>query len=118
MTWTACPYIRKDGQPNPDVRAAILDTVWITQLGESVLTSTLSAAFGRRPSGYAEAAQAIRVWFLDLETGVNPNLVYAQVSETLFYALSTTEVSSSRSFVDRDLIRKAASTTAFWTGGG
>ncbi|KAH7090035.1 alginate lyase-domain-containing protein [Auriculariales sp. MPI-PUGE-AT-0066] len=78
-TWTTCPYIRKDGQVNPDVRAEIFDTTWITQLSESVFYSTLGAATGRYPQGYTEAARHIRTWFINSVTGVNPNLNWGQI---------------------------------------
>lgn len=71
------PYIRKDGETNPEVET-ITDH---TYLGKTVSTiNTLALAFYYSgDEKYAQyASTLIRVWFLDTETKMNPNLTYAQ----------------------------------------
>ncbi len=71
------PYIRKDGIRNPDRFTVHKEA--LTQM--SVATFTLgAAAYLFENEHYAEKAREfIRVWFLDLETRMNPNARYAQV---------------------------------------
>lgn len=70
------PYIRRDGERNPEGDA--LDRRPLEQMQSSVIT--LSLAFyltGHAP--YAEhAARLLRVWFLNAATRMNPHLEYGQ----------------------------------------
>ena len=70
------PYIRRDGEVNPDRFTAHDDA--LGEMSESVLTLGLaSALFGEKK--YAErAVHAIRVWFIDDSTRMNPHLEYGQ----------------------------------------
>ncbi|KZV86732.1 hypothetical protein EXIGLDRAFT_840551 [Exidia glandulosa HHB12029] len=77
-TWTLCPYVRRDGSINPDVKN-LPDTGWITTMAEITHLSALAQAAGRSKTGYADAARFIRVWFTDPVTGVKPNLQYGQL---------------------------------------
>ncbi len=71
------PYIRRDGERNPEI-SKISDHRLEGRMVEAV--NVLSAAyFLTRESRYSEkAVQLIRVWFLDKNTRMNPNLNYAQ----------------------------------------
>lgn len=73
------PYIRRDGQVNPESRdGAGTDTGALGKMASS--TSTLALAWyltGHEP--YAEqAVRLLRVWFLDAGTRMNPNLNFGQ----------------------------------------
>jgi len=72
------PYLRKDGETNPDRTSNATDTVSMRNLNDAV--STLALAF--RETGddrfATRAAHLIRVWYLDPATRMNPNLNYGQ----------------------------------------
>ena len=71
------PYIRKDGQINPEV-AEYKDKEYLPVLCKSINTLAL-AYFYSEDIKYAEkATNLIKVWFLDPETKMNPNLNYGQ----------------------------------------
>ncbi|TWU46113.1 poly(beta-D-mannuronate) lyase [Rubripirellula tenax] len=73
------PYIQRDGETNPDSQSpAESDRPRIEALG--MHTETLGLAyFLTGKQAYAEkAAELLRVWFLDPETRMNPNMDYAQ----------------------------------------
>ncbi|HEY0623945.1 alginate lyase family protein [Sphingomonas sp.] len=72
------PYVRRDGQVNPERETNRFDR---GALGRMISdTDTLGLAYyysGDR--NYAEKAAAlVRAWFLDPATGMNPNMNYAQ----------------------------------------
>ena len=72
------PYVRRDGETNPDVESNRFDR---SALGRMVREAdTLALAYyysGDRK--YADgAARVIRSWFLDPATAMNPNMDYAQ----------------------------------------
>ncbi|HEU4471702.1 MAG TPA: alginate lyase family protein [Flavisolibacter sp.] len=71
------PYIRKDGQTNPEVKE-YKDKEYMPKLCE--LVNTLGQAYYfSGDERYAEhASRLLSVWFLDAETRMNPNLKYAQ----------------------------------------
>jgi Alginate lyase len=72
------PYIRRDGETNPDRSTNAYDR---TSLGR-VIGAVSALGLGFKESGgekYAEhATQLLRVWFLDAATKMNPNLNYGQ----------------------------------------
>lgn len=70
------PYIRKDGLRNPEVR--LYDRLPLGQLTSSVITLSLAYYFTEHEPYASHAAKLIRVWFLDEETHMNPNLEYGQ----------------------------------------
>src|SRR5207302_8361540 len=70
------PYVRKDGQANPNRFLANKNS--INSMAEAVFTLG-TAAFLLDDSRYAQrAARVVRVWFLDPKTRMNPSLEYAQ----------------------------------------
>ncbi len=72
-TENGLPYIRKDGQHNPETK----DAGW-GELFTSVSTLTL-AAYYLEEAKYAEkAVENIKIWYLDPETKCNPHLNYGQ----------------------------------------
>jgi hypothetical protein len=72
------PYIRRDGETNPERTSNASDTTALRNLNEAV--PVLALAF--RETGderFAEhAAKLIRAWYLDPATRMNPNLNYGQ----------------------------------------
>ena len=71
------PYIRKDGQTNPEVKE-YKDKEYMPELCDVVHTLALAYYFTEE-NHYAEhAATLIRTWFLDTATRMNPNLNFAQ----------------------------------------
>lgn len=71
------PYIRKDGMTNPEVKD-YPDKENMPKLCEYVYTLGLAYYFSEE-NFYAEhAAKLLKVWFLDAETKMNPNLNYGQ----------------------------------------
>jgi hypothetical protein len=71
------PYIRKDGQTNPEVRE-YKDKEYMPVLCDAVQTLALAYYFSDDPSWAEHAAKLLKVWFLDEATRMNPNLNYAQ----------------------------------------
>jgi len=72
------PYIRRDGEVNPEYRSDATDRTNLGRMMDAV--STLGLAYGEtQDERYAEhAAKLLRAWFLDPATRMNPNLDYAQ----------------------------------------
>ena len=72
------PYIRRDGVVNPERNGEGFDANRLSRLSDNVSNLAL-AHFYTGDLRYAQkAAQLIRVWFLDADTKMNPNLSYAQ----------------------------------------
>jgi len=71
------PYIRKDGQTNPEVKE-YKDKEYLPKLCEEVYTLGLAYYFSEEKMYAAHAAKLVRVWFLDAATRMNPNLNFGQ----------------------------------------
>lgn len=71
------PYIRKDGQTNPEVRE-YKDKEYLPKLCESVYVLGLASYFSGEKMYAEHAAKLLRVWFLDTATRMNPNLNFGQ----------------------------------------
>jgi hypothetical protein len=71
------PYIRKDGERNPEI-GAITDRDNLGRLGGAVTTLALAYAYSGREEYATHAARLTRTWFLDPATRMNPHLRYGQ----------------------------------------
>jgi Alginate lyase len=71
------PYIRKDGQTNPEVKD-YKDKEYMPKLCEQVSTLAMAYYFSDDNKYAAHAAKLMQVWFLDAATKMNPNLKFAQ----------------------------------------
>lgn len=71
------PYIRKDGQTNPEVQE-YKDKEYMPKLCDMVHTLSLAYYFSGENIYAEHAAKLLRVWFLDTATRMNPNLNFAQ----------------------------------------
>lgn len=70
------PYIRKDGQSNPEIEK--LDRYPLSNFARSVETLALAYHL-TTDEKYAEKAVAnLRIWFLNADTKMNPNMNYGQ----------------------------------------
>ena len=71
------PYIRKDGQINPEVET-YKDKVNINKMIKSVEVTSLAYYFSGDQKYSQKAIAQIRAWFLDPATRMNPNFNFAQ----------------------------------------
>lgn len=71
------PYIRKDGQTNPEVKE-YTDKNYMPKLCADIETLALAFYFSGEEKYAQHALKLMRVWFLDPATKMNPNLKYAQ----------------------------------------
>ena len=70
------PYIRRDGDRNPDVEKT--DRPLLAKLVSSVQALGLGYGFTGNEAYAERAGLLLRTWFLDSDTKMNPNLVYGQ----------------------------------------
>ncbi len=71
------PYMRKDGQTNPEVKD-YKDKDDMPKMCDAVQTLGLAYYFSGKEMYAQHAAKLLRVWFLDKETKMNPNMNFAQ----------------------------------------
>ena len=71
------PYIRRDGETNPQVRS-ISDHTNIFKLESAVHALALGYYLTGNPDYAVRGTLLLRTWFLDPATRMNPNLNYAQ----------------------------------------
>lgn len=77
-TYSICPYVRKDGQVNPDVRS-LPGSTSLTHATQATLLNALAFAITGTAEHASNAVRYIRTFFLDEETAINPSAAYAQV---------------------------------------
>lgn len=71
------PYIRKDGKRNPEVED-YQDRLYMPQMVEDVEVLSLAYYYSDEEKYAIQASRLVKVWFLEAETKMNPNLNYAQ----------------------------------------
>lgn len=71
------PYIRKDGQRNPEIQK--LDRYKIDGLTKSVRALSYAYFFSGNEKYAQKAVESLKIWFLNKETKMNPNLNYGQM---------------------------------------
>ncbi len=70
------PYIRKDGQRNPELEK--LDRNSLGNMSKSVIKLSLAYYFSNDEKYADKAVENLRMWFLDKKTKMNPHLNYGQ----------------------------------------
>jgi hypothetical protein len=76
------PYIMRDGEVNPEIHT-ITDYGNFGKMLDSVHTLAMAYYFTGHEKYAEHAAKMIRVWFLDPDTKMNPNLNFAQAVKGL-----------------------------------
>jgi hypothetical protein len=71
------PYIRKDGQRNPEIKE-ITDGTNMKNMSNMCQFLSLAYFFSDQDKYAAKAKELLNIWFLNPETKMNPNLNYAQ----------------------------------------
>src|SRR5882724_5709672 len=72
------PYIRKDGERNPDSRGSASDAPRMGRMATAAWTLALAYYFSTNDAYADHAAELLRVWFLSPQTRMNPNFNFAQ----------------------------------------
>lgn len=72
------PYVRRDGEVNPDRDGNRYDRTAMGRMSGDVQALGLAYFYTDDPRYAAGAARAIRTWFLDPATAMNPNANFAQ----------------------------------------
>ncbi|WP_447727157.1 alginate lyase family protein [Sphingomonas koreensis] len=72
------PYVRRDGQVNPERETGRFDRVAIGRMASDTDTLALAYYYSGDRNYADKAAALVRAWFLDPATAMNPNMNYAQ----------------------------------------
>ncbi|HRQ57809.1 MAG TPA: alginate lyase family protein [Azoarcus taiwanensis] len=74
------PWVRRDGDINPECYAADFDYLRLVRLAEDVTLLAVAAYLTGRPEFATGAAHILQRWFLDPATRQNPHFEYSQVA--------------------------------------
>ncbi|MET0535276.1 MAG: alginate lyase family protein [Steroidobacter sp.] len=72
------PYIRRDGEVNPERNGDAFDATRMDRMGAAVEALSLAYYFSEDKRYALRAAELVRAWFLAPVTRMNPNLSFAQ----------------------------------------
>lgn len=72
------PYVRRDGHRNPESRDDTFDFRSNGRMAFGVRRTAMAYALSGEEHYAEHAAKLLRTWFTDPETGMNPNMRYAQ----------------------------------------
>ncbi len=72
------PYVRRDGEANPEIETNRFDRTALARMAREADTLALAYYYSDDAKYAAGAARAIRTWFLDPATAMNPNMEFAQ----------------------------------------
>ncbi len=72
------PYIRKDGQVNPETRGDFVDYSRKDKFFENINTLSYAYFFSDDERYAGKAIQLLKTWFVDPQTRMNPNLNFGQ----------------------------------------
>lgn len=73
------PWLRRDGETNPDTQTDMVDRVRMGAMTNAVRDLSYAYYFTDNEAYAKKGTELIRVWFLDKETRMNPNLNFAQI---------------------------------------
>ncbi len=71
------PYVRRDGESNPELKQ--FDRDRLSDFSSRLRRLTGAYLLAGRPEHARKAASMLRTWFLDARTRMNPNATYAQM---------------------------------------
>ncbi|KAF8633931.1 hypothetical protein AX15_001115 [Amanita polypyramis BW_CC] len=77
-TWTACPYVVRDGEVNPDVRT-LNGPGAINSMSQAVVYNGVAHALTQSSEYSQNIVRFVETFFLNPETRMNPNMDYGQV---------------------------------------
>jgi len=77
------PYVYRDGWTNPEADSPAYDRGAFAAMTDTVETLCLAYRHVGTPAYAERAARLLRVWFLDPDTRMNPNLEYAEYAPGL-----------------------------------
>jgi hypothetical protein len=77
-TKNALPYVRRDGETNPERYDNSFDSDRFSDFANGVEALTIAAFFSRKDEYANKAAEFIRTWFINPETRMNPHMDYSQ----------------------------------------
>ncbi|MFO6299602.1 alginate lyase family protein [Rahnella selenatireducens] len=72
------PYIRQDGKTNPESKTDATDSKRLVRFADDMRVLGLAYFFSGNKTYAAKAAEMARVWFINDQTQMNPNMAYAQ----------------------------------------
>ncbi len=72
------PYIRRDGEVNPESKSSGSDSPALGRMSSAVQTLALAYYFSDDQRFAEHAAKLLRTWFLDPQTRMKPHLQYGQ----------------------------------------